>query len=86
MQSHCRSLSDIVRPYFLDLGEEDNKKRLSMVKNILKEQGTFSNEDALNLGIIELFAPYSPEKIFRLKSSWPANRNADYQYSCSIFF
>ncbi len=57
VQSHCRSLSDIVRPYFLDLGEEDNKKRLSMVKNILKEQGTFSNEDALNLGIIALFAP-----------------------------
>ena len=52
-----RSPSDIVRPYFLDLGEEDNQKRLYRVKNIIKEQESISDEIALNLGIIVLFAP-----------------------------
>ena len=52
-----RSPTDIIEPYFLDLGEEDNKKRLNNVKKIIKQQENITNEDALNLGIIALFAP-----------------------------
>lgn len=43
---------------FLDLGSEDNKERLNTLSNIInnhEEQLTVG--DALNLGIIVLFAP-----------------------------
>ena len=49
--------SCIIRPVFLDLGEEDNRKRLSSVKNIISQQDYISTKDALNLGVIALFAP-----------------------------
>ena len=49
--------SNIIRPIFLDLGEEDNKKRLNTVTNIITQQDHISKKDALNLGIIVLFAP-----------------------------
>lgn len=57
VQSYERSPTDIIEPYFLDLGEEDNRKRLNNVKEIIKQQEDISNEDALNFGIIALFAP-----------------------------
>ena len=57
VQSYKRSPTDIIEPYFLDLGEEDNEKRLNNVREIIKQQEDISNEDALNLGIIALFAP-----------------------------
>ena len=56
-RTYKRSPTDIIEPYFLDLGEEDNKKRLNNVKKIIKQQENLTNEDALNLGIIALFAP-----------------------------
>ena len=56
-QIYKRSPTDIIEPYFLDLGEEDNKKRLNNVRKIINQQENISNEDALNLGVIALFAP-----------------------------
>ena len=52
-----RSPTEIIEPYFLDLGEEDNRERLNNVRKIINQQGNISSEDALNLGIIALFAP-----------------------------
>ena len=49
--------SCIIRPVFLDLGEEDNRKRLSSVRDIISQQDYISTKDALNLGVIALFAP-----------------------------
>ena len=49
--------SNSIHPIFLDLGEEDNKKRLSTVTNIITQQDHISKKDALNLGVIVLFAP-----------------------------
>lgn len=51
------SPSLIIRPIFLDLGEEDNKKRLSSARNIISQQDYIGIKDALNLGVISLFAP-----------------------------
>ena len=57
VQSFKRSPSDTIEPYFLDLGEYDNEKRLNNDKRIIKNQNIISSEDALNLGITALFAP-----------------------------
>jgi len=59
VQMYQRSPSDIVQLYFLDLGEEDNEKRLNNLNNIINQQDCLSDEDALNIGIIPLFAPRS---------------------------
>ena len=63
VQSYKRSPTDIIEPYFLDLSEKDNKKRLNNVKKIIKQQENISSEDALNLGIIVLFAPRDKAQI-----------------------
>ena len=52
-----RSPSDITKPYFLDLGEENISKRLSMVDGIINSNQYLSRENALNLGVIVLYAP-----------------------------
>jgi len=52
-----RSPSDITRPYFLDLGEDNISKRLSMVDRIINSNKYLSRENALNLGVVMLFAP-----------------------------
>ncbi|WP_458453908.1 hypothetical protein [Methanobrevibacter sp.] len=57
VQCYERSPSDFVKPMFIDLGPEDNKKRLSNVEDIINNQRIISDVDALNLGIIVLFAP-----------------------------
>lgn len=57
VQMYQRSPSDIVQLYFLDLGWEDNKKRLNNLNYIINQQDCLSDEDALNIGIIPLFAP-----------------------------
>lgn len=57
MQELVRSPSDITRIYFLDLGKENICERLSSVKEILHNNKHFTTEDALNLGIIALYAP-----------------------------
>lgn len=57
VQQFKRSRTDIIQPHYLDLGEEDNKKRLNNVKNIIKKQEKITDEDALELGIITVFAP-----------------------------
>lgn len=56
-QIYFRSPTDIIKPFFLDLGEENIEKRLNNVKKIINQQENISSEDALNLGIIVLFAP-----------------------------
>jgi len=56
-QIYFRSPTDIIKPFFLDLGEENIEKRLNNVKKIINQQENISSEDALNLGIIALFAP-----------------------------
>ena len=57
VQQFKRSRTDIIQPHYLDLGEEDNNKRLNNVKNIIKKQEKITDEDALELGIITVFAP-----------------------------
>lgn len=57
LQELERSPSDITQLYFLDLGKENICERLSSVKEILHNNKHFTTEDALNLGIIALYAP-----------------------------
>ena len=52
-----KSPSDIVKPYFLDFGEENIQKRLSKVSEIINNNHYISTANALNLGIIVLYAP-----------------------------
>ena len=52
-----RSPSDITIIYFLDLGEENICKRLSRVSEIIENNQYLSTEQALNLGVIVLYAP-----------------------------
>ena len=52
-----RSPSDITKPYFLDLSEDNIYKRLNMVEGIINSNEYLSRENALNLGVIVLFAP-----------------------------
>ncbi|MBQ9025786.1 MAG: hypothetical protein IJ104_05355, partial [Methanobrevibacter sp.] len=52
-----RSPSDITKLYSLDLGEENISKRLSTVSEIINNNQHLSTKNALNLGIILLYAP-----------------------------
>ena len=52
-----RTPSDITRPYFLDLGEENITKRLITVSEIINNNKYLNEENALNLGVIALYAP-----------------------------
>ena len=52
-----RSPSDITKLYFLNLGEENICKRLNTVSKIVENNRHLTTEDALNLGIILLYAP-----------------------------
>lgn len=52
-----RSPSDITKLYFLNLGEENICKRLNTVSKIIENNQHLTTEDALNLGIILLYAP-----------------------------
>lgn len=52
-----RSPSDITQLYFLDLGEENICKRLNTVSKIIENNQYLSTENALNLGVILLYAP-----------------------------
>ncbi|WP_407380277.1 coiled-coil domain-containing protein [Methanobrevibacter sp.] len=52
-----RSPSDITKLYFLDLGEENIRQRLYTVSQIINNNQHLSTENALNLGIIILYAP-----------------------------
>ena len=52
-----RTPSDITKPYYLDLSEENIYKRLNMVEGIINSNKYLSRENALNLGVIVLFAP-----------------------------
>ena len=56
-QEFERTDSFIVRLQFLDLGERDNWERLNNVRNKLRFDKNLSVKDALNLGIVILFAP-----------------------------
>ncbi len=52
-----RSPSDITKLYFLDLGEENIYERLSTVSKIINNNEYLNVENALNLGVIVLYAP-----------------------------
>ena len=52
-----RSPSDITQLYFLDLGEDNISQRLSTVSKIIYNNQYLSQEMALNLGVIALYAP-----------------------------
>ena len=58
-----RTPSDITRLYFLDLGEENITKRLITVSEIINNNKHLNTENALNLGVIALYAPrkHAPE-------------------------
>ena len=57
VQSYKHSPTNIILPIFIDLGEENIQKRLNNVKNIISLQEAISDEVALDLGIIAVFAP-----------------------------
>ena len=46
-----------VKPYYIEFSEEDIEKRLSKIKTEIHNNKPLNNEDALNLGIIAIFAP-----------------------------
>ena len=52
-----RSPSDITKVYFVDLSEENINKRLNTVTEIINNNEYLSTENALNLGVIVLYAP-----------------------------
>ena len=52
-----RSPSDITQLYFVDLAEENISQRLSTVSKIIYNNQYLSQELALNLGVIGLYAP-----------------------------
>lgn len=52
-----RSPSDITQLYFVDLAEENISQRLSTVSKIIYNNQYLSQELALNLGVIALYAP-----------------------------
>ena len=52
-----RSPSDITQLYFLNLGKENICQRLNRVKEIINNNEKLGDEDALNLGVILLYAP-----------------------------
>ncbi len=52
-----RSPSDITELYFLNLGEENICERLNKVSKIIDSKECLSTENALNLGVIALYAP-----------------------------
>lgn len=56
-QSISRTSSHILKPYYLDLGSNDNQKRLIKLNQIINNNEKITDNTALNLGIIVLFAP-----------------------------
>ena len=54
----------IINFYFLDLGEEDNTKRLNKIRSKLDTSDMISIDDGMNIGITLLFAPekYAKER------------------------
>ena len=52
-----RSPSDITQLYFLNLGKENICQKLNRVKKIINNNKKLTDEDALDLGIILLYAP-----------------------------
>ena len=52
-----RSPSDVTILYFLDLGEKDNRRRLTRLSKLIENNQHLTIEDALNLGVILLYAP-----------------------------
>lgn len=49
--------TDSIRIYFLDLDEENIRKRLSNARDIIYDNKELNDENKINLGIIVLFAP-----------------------------
>lgn len=56
-KSHRISPSDILEPYYLDLGSEDNKQRLINARRKINNNEELTSNDELQLGVIVLFAP-----------------------------
>ena len=52
-----RTPSDIIKLYFLDLGEQNISERLSNVSKKIINEDNLTTEDALNLGVIVLYSP-----------------------------
>lgn len=52
-----RSPSDITKLYFLDLSEDNITKRLNTVEAIINSNKYLTRENALDLGVIVLYAP-----------------------------
>ena len=52
-----RSPSDVTILYFFDLGEKDNRRRLTRLSKLIENNQHLTIEDALNLGVILLYAP-----------------------------
>ena len=57
MQEIKRTSSLIIRLQFLDLGERNNWERLNTIRNKIRFNKKLPAKDALNLGIVILFAP-----------------------------
>ena len=52
-----RTPTTIVQLQFLNLGKKEIEKRLNILENIINDRKQITTKDAINLGIIVLFAP-----------------------------
>ena len=52
-----RSPSDITKPYYSDLGEENISQKLNNITNIINNNKIPNNDEAINLGVIVLYTP-----------------------------
>ena len=85
IQEIQRSPSDIVRFYFPDLGVENLSKRLNTVTEIINNNKVLTRKEAINLGIIVLYAPKNrgcemTEKVVGLYTKISHTLDQDMQY------
>ena len=81
-----RTPSDIIKLYFLDLGEKNISERLTNVKRKINSEVKLTTEDALNLGVIVLYSPRNraheiTEEVVRLYLKIVDDLNRDMEYT-----
>ena len=57
LQKYACTPTHLIKPLYIITDEKNNAKRLIKIKKIINNNNTLSDLDALNLGIITLFAP-----------------------------
>ena len=85
VQELVRSPSNSIKFYFPDLSEENIWQRLNTVTEIINNNKVLSREEAINLGIIVLYAPPErgpeiTEKVAKLYSKISHTLDSDMEY------